>query len=119
MSDSTFPHRTYKAGQIIFREGQRADCMYVVRTGKVELYLDEPEGKKSLAVIGVHGLFGEMGLIDNKPRSAHAVALEETDCLVFMKADLDKRMEKLDPFMQALIKVLVNTVRTSNKTKLK
>ncbi len=115
IASQPFPRKVFRTGEVIFREGNQADCMYVIRTGKVEIYLENDGKKKSIMTMGANCLFGEMAVIDNKPRSASAIALEKTECLVFYKKDLSKRMESLDPFMRALIKVLVNTVREANK----
>src|SRR5687768_14656960 len=109
------PMKLFKAGKPIFSEGDTADCMYVVRSGKVELYVGNKDNKKTLAVLGTNELFGEMGLVDDKPRSATALAVEDTQCLLFYKTEVTRRMEQADPFIKILVKVLSNTVRASNK----
>ena len=65
---------SFTAGQIVFREGDAADRMYVVLDGKVELSI---HGKK-VDDVETGDAFGEMALIDEAPRSATATAL--TDC---------------------------------------
>jgi CRP-like cAMP-binding protein len=76
------PPQTFKAGETIFVEGERADFMYVVRTGKVDLLLHE----RLLETVGPDGFFGELALIDDSPRSATAKA--QTDCEL---APIDER----------------------------
>jgi CRP/FNR family cyclic AMP-dependent transcriptional regulator len=68
---------TYTPGQVIFAEGDPdGDCFYVLEEGEVEI----ANHKKFLETIHSGGFFGEMGLINNKPRSATATA--KTDCRV-------------------------------------
>jgi CRP/FNR family cyclic AMP-dependent transcriptional regulator len=64
----------FKAGDVIFTEGEPGEIMYGVRAGEVEI---THEGK-SLAFLGPGSIFGEMALIDRAPRAATAVAF--TDC---------------------------------------
>jgi CRP-like cAMP-binding protein len=59
---------TYDAGHVIFRERDPGDLMYAVMEGEVEILV----GDKPVETIGVGGIFGEMALIDDGPRSATA-----------------------------------------------
>ena len=74
--------KTFKKGQIIFREGDPGDCMYDVYIGKVGVYskFGTPEQKLLTEYYPDH-YFGEMGLLDRMPRSATAVALADETCL--------------------------------------
>jgi CRP/FNR family cyclic AMP-dependent transcriptional regulator len=64
------PSRSYKAGEVIFRQGDAADELYIVQSGKVEIRL----GNRLLDTLQELSIFGEMALIDHSPRSATAVA---------------------------------------------
>lgn len=70
--------QAYRAGTVIFREGDASSCMYAVHWGKVGIFtaLGTPEEKK-LTEIMPNQFFGEMGMIENVPRSASAVVLED------------------------------------------
>jgi CRP-like cAMP-binding protein len=74
--------KTFKKGQIIFREGDPGECMYDVYIGKVGVYskYGTPEQKLLIEYYPDH-YFGEMGLLDHMPRSATAVALADETCL--------------------------------------
>jgi CRP/FNR family cyclic AMP-dependent transcriptional regulator len=65
---------TYTAGQVIFQEGQPGDVMYVVQSGQVNILLNGAQ----FDLAGPGDIVGEMALIDDRPRSATAVAA--TDC---------------------------------------
>ena len=68
--------RRYGAGEVIVGVGSPSDCMYAVRQGEVEIRV----GGASIEVLETGHVFGELGLIDDQPRSAEAVA--RTDCEV-------------------------------------
>ena len=68
--------KTLKEGQIIFKEGAPGGCMYEVAAGKVGVYANYGmPGQKLLREYYPDQYFGEMGLVDEAPRSATAVAL--------------------------------------------
>jgi hypothetical protein len=64
---------TVAAGEVIFRQGDDGDAMYVVREGEVALQ----DGDHPVAMVEAPGLFGEMALIENEPRSLTAVAVTD------------------------------------------
>jgi len=68
--------RSFQAGQPIFSEGEAGDAMYAVTEGEVHIVLRG----QVLETVGVGGIFGELALLDNQPRSASAIA--GTDCQV-------------------------------------
>jgi CRP-like cAMP-binding protein len=64
------PVRAYKAGEIIFKEGEPANEFFVIQSGEVDIQF----GNRLLGTLGDRDIFGEMALIDAAPRSATAVA---------------------------------------------
>ncbi len=75
--------KIYKEEAVIFNEGEKGDAFYVVLKGSVRISTVVPGvGEEALAVLKKGNYFGEMALIDNAPRSAAAVANEDT---VFLK----------------------------------
>lgn len=73
----------FRAGDVIFRAGEQADCMYVVYDGSVGIYSDyKTENEKLLTKLQTEEVFGEMGILDDMPRSATAVCL--TNCAVIV-----------------------------------
>ncbi len=67
----------FKAGEVVFAEGDHdKECFYVVEAGEVEI----ANSRKYLETIKPGGFFGEMGLVNHKPRSATAKAA--TDCVL-------------------------------------
>jgi hypothetical protein len=73
----------FAAGQMVFSEGDASDSAYLIRSGRVEVLKDSPAGPIRLAVLGEGEIVGEMGVIDERPRSASARALEPVEALAF------------------------------------
>ena len=74
--------KMFQKGALIFREGDTADCMYAVNSGRVGVYAAYGTAEeKLLAEYTQDGYFGEMGLLEHAPRSAAAVALQDDTCL--------------------------------------
>jgi CRP/FNR family cyclic AMP-dependent transcriptional regulator len=76
-------------GETLFKIGDPGDSLYIVRSGLVEMFVKDHAGERiSLTTAGPGDLFGELSLLDNGPRAATAVALEDTDLLVLDRGDL-------------------------------
>ena len=69
--------RTHASGTVLFREGERGEKMYVIRSGKVNIWKQISESEITLAVLGPGEFFGEMALLEGLPRSAGATVVEE------------------------------------------
>lgn len=73
----------YDARQVLFREGDPGDSFFVVLKGAIKIYINHPEGQeKTLSVCRPGDSFGELSLLDGKPRSASAQTLKKTELLV-------------------------------------
>jgi CRP-like cAMP-binding protein len=76
---------------VIFKEGDPGDRCYVITNGDVRISKFIPNiGEEALTVLKPGDYFGEMALIDNFPRSAHAIANTDVALLAISKTDLDK-----------------------------
>ncbi|HXH97538.1 MAG TPA: cyclic nucleotide-binding domain-containing protein [Gaiellaceae bacterium] len=60
----------YAGGEVIVREGESGDCMYVVQGGEVEVVQSGSDGEQRLALLTAGDLFGEMAIFERQPRSA-------------------------------------------------
>ena len=74
--------RVCASGEILFRDGDAGDTMYVLRSGRVRVFKEANGREKTLAFIEAGDFFGEMALLNNKPRTASAECVEETRVLV-------------------------------------
>lgn len=80
--------RTFRAGEVIFHRDDPGQVLYVIRQGKVKIYITSPDGQEvSLAVFGAGEYFGELALLDNQPRSASAIAIEPAETFALQRND--------------------------------
>ncbi len=74
--------KTCGRGTMLFRDGDSGDAMYVVHEGRVRIFKHAASGEKTLAVFGAGEFFGEMALLNDKPRTASAEVVEDAKLLV-------------------------------------
>ncbi len=108
MSAEHFP-----ANAVIFREGDKSNEAYYVVSGNVEISIDTDHGPHVLANLGPGEIFGEMGMINDRPRSATAIATESTmveviDEAVF-EAQIIQRPDRLNSYLATLFERLRQT----------
>jgi len=99
----------YQDGQVVFRQGQLGDRMYVVATGSVQVYREDRGVETVLANIGPGETFGELALFDHHPRSASARAIGDTELRVITHEeflDLD-----CDPVIRRMLVTLAQRLR--------
>ena len=107
--------QNYKKYDFIFNEGTYGDSAYMIDFGKVGIIsqTNQNDKRKLIATLKKDDLFGEMGLIDNKVRTATAIALEETQVSVISKKTFDYLL-KHDPLaLRPLLKVLSHRLRNT------
>ena len=75
-------HRSYPRHSFMLRAGEKTDALYIILSGKAKVVIDDGDGREvMLTTIGPSEFFGEMSLIDEKPRSAGVEALEPCEVL--------------------------------------
>ncbi|MEK7724087.1 MAG: cyclic nucleotide-binding domain-containing protein [Acidobacteriota bacterium] len=70
--------KTYQSNELIFQKGDPSEFAYIIRSGEVEILRDYPDNLLKLAILRAGDVFGEMGLIDERPRSLTARATTQT-----------------------------------------
>lgn len=79
--------REYVKGEVVFDEGEEAQALYIVLSGKVLICRHNSVGMQSIAELGSGQFFGDMALLDNSPRSAQARATENCELAAFFRED--------------------------------
>src|ERR687886_3110776 len=74
--------KEFKRGDVLFREGEPGKEMYVIQAGKANITKRVRDTEKILATLGSGEFFGEMAILNNKPRSAGAIMAEDGKLLV-------------------------------------
>ncbi|MGQ0508799.1 MAG: Npt1/Npt2 family nucleotide transporter [Myxococcaceae bacterium] len=100
------------SGEYIFKKGDPGDVLCVVVRGKVEIR----DQNLLIATQGPNDFFGELALFDHEPRSADAVATEDTELLEIGGADLDALMERRPEIAREVIRVLARRLRKTTQS---
>lgn len=93
-------------GDVIFNKGEIGREMYVLLKGRIEIIDEDPEGDRTLAVLGPGEAFGEMALFEHKERSAKAVAMDNCVLLALDEQKIAKLLTK-----SVAIRMLLNLTR--------
>ena len=111
----TIERETYKAGDVIFKEGSHGTAVYLLGAGKVEISKTVQDRKIVVEILGPGDIFGEMSYIDHSPRSATAIALEDTVLELIDKNFLDKEFNQIDSDFREIITTLVRRLRKTTQ----
>jgi signal transduction histidine kinase len=108
--------RTYAAGQEIFKEGDVGDGVYVVRDGWVEISgLIDPKVRLGFYQIGPGDMFGEMAVIEDKPRSACAAAKTDTQVYFIPRAEMLALVGRSPALSLTLLREISHRLREFNR----
>ena len=107
-----FSRRQFRQDEAIFQQGDPGQALYMVESGQVRIYVQDEEGQEiSVNLCGPGDLFGELALIDGLPRSASAVAMEDTVVLVLSHDRFREQMRRYPQMALNLMKALSVLVR--------
>lgn len=103
--------RRYRAGDSILEEGSTGLGMFLITAGRVEVFKTHQGRKVSLAELGNGAVLGEMALLDDQPRSASAVALEDTECLLLSRDRFRTLLKRRPSIAWPIVPPLARRVR--------
>jgi CRP/FNR family transcriptional regulator len=106
--------RTYADKECIIRQGDLGECMYVVQTGKVEVFREEGGVEIRLAVLEKGDFFGEMALFEQEVRSATVRAMGECQVLTVDKKTLLGRVQEDPSLAFNILRTMSNRIRKLN-----
>lgn len=107
--------KTYPKGSVILFEDDPGDSLFIVREGRVKVVLVSEEGREViLGILGVGDHFGELSLIDDEPRSAHVVAMEDSTLLALRREDFRRRVEANPAVAWALLVEMSHRLRRAD-----
>src|SRR5579885_533146 len=100
-----FTARQFDAGEVIFRENDRGETAYVIERGQVEILKRVGGESVHIAYVGRGEPFGEMSIIDDKPRSATVVAVEKTSVREVHRDQFMQALERQPALAMSLLKI--------------
>ena len=102
-------------GDVLFREGDQGNRLYVIGAGKIKLGLTSVDGRENLlAILGPGEMFGELSLFDPGPRTATATAVAETQLIELGHDDLNTFLAGRPAVASSMLAALARRLRRTN-----
>jgi CRP-like cAMP-binding protein len=106
--------KTYQDGEIIIRQGDDGDCMYVIQEGEVEVLRESGDREIRLAVLKAGDFFGEMAIFEREVRAATVRAVGQVRALTVDKKGFLRRIHE-DPYLAfRLVQMMSKRIRDLN-----
>jgi CRP/FNR family transcriptional regulator, cyclic AMP receptor protein len=107
--------KRYPKDTVVFFENEEGDFFFTILEGRIKVTILGDDGREViLSVLGPGDFFGEMALLDNEPRSATAIAVEESELLSLHRNDFQTVLNDNRSITTALIRVLSARLRRAN-----
>ena len=108
--------RGFAAGEAVFREGDQSDTCYVVRSGHARAVREHSDGRSlTLANFGPGDIFGELAMFDDERRSATVEAIEQTEAIAILSADMRRLLHQHPDIAVKLLAALGRRLRETNE----
>jgi CRP/FNR family cyclic AMP-dependent transcriptional regulator len=103
-------------GAMVMAAGDPTDSLYIVLSGRLKVMMSDADGKEViLSILGPGEFFGEMGLIDDSPRSASVIGIEPCELLSISKRDFNKCLADSFEMAMAVMRGLVQRLREADR----
>ena len=108
----TMQTRVYSKGKMVYFQGERPDCLYYLKAGRVKIFLSSENGmEKTLTILGTGKLFGEAAFLDRLPRMSSARALVRSEIVAVDRGQLMEHFSQQPALAMDLLEYLARTVR--------
>lgn len=103
-----------EANTILFHEGDKGDSLYVILEGRVEIFIQKNGGRAILQICGAGEFFGEMALLDGRPRSATISTLEACTFFILNQDEFLGLLITYPELLSHMVKIISGKVRHSS-----
>ncbi len=100
MKEEAYPPTTY-----LIRQGELGDKFYLIKKGDVDVYVDDGTTSHHTATLGAGEVFGEVALMEDKPRNATVVTKDNVEVYTLSKEGFRHALQASEPMREELIKV--------------
>ncbi len=108
--------RRFRRGEVIFHKDDPGESLFIIDEGSVRIYLPSPQGADlTLAVLGPGDFFGDLALLDGRPRSASAAAFPETETVALNRADFTSVIRSRPEAAMAVLAAVAERLRETNE----
>src|SRR2546428_1862457 len=112
---SAVSRKSFPRGTTVIAAGDMTESLYVIISGRLKVMMSDDEGREViLAILGPNEFFGEMGLIDDHPRSASVVAIEACEVLSLSKRDFKSCLAENFEMAMTVMHGLVQRMREAD-----
>jgi CRP-like cAMP-binding protein len=108
--------KLYRDGEVIVRQGEIGNCMYVIQRGQAEVLLRKEDKEVLIAVLGEGDVFGEMALFDQEVRSATVRARGDVWALTLEKKAFLRRIHEDPSLVFNILEKMSNRIRELNES---
>ncbi|MHB0972522.1 MAG: Crp/Fnr family transcriptional regulator [Thermoanaerobaculia bacterium] len=107
--------RRYARDEVVFHAEESGDVFFLIQSGRVKVTMISPEGKEIiLSILGPGEFFGEMALLDDEPRSASIVAMENLELLTIWRSDFLQLLSENFAITQKVLATLSRRLRNAS-----
>ena len=106
--------KRFQPGEIVIQEGGRDSCAYIILSGTAEVFKKAGDREVRVATLGKGQVFGEMGLIENRPRSATVKALNELEVKRIDRPHFNELLQKKPSVLIPIMKCLFERLRQAS-----
>tara|TARA_B100000686_G_scaffold97467_1_gene104307 strand:+ start:1828 stop:2508 length:681 start_codon:yes stop_codon:yes gene_type:complete len=108
--------RSYSKGNIIILAEEEGDTLFIISQGQVKVSIVSEDGREAiLALLGEGAVFGELSLLDGKPRSANVVATKATNLYMVRRSDFLQLLYKVPQIAVGLLAELASRLRKTDR----
>lgn len=106
------PLKRIAAGEVLFRKGEKADVLYLVIEGRIDIKLAD----RVMETVGMHGIAGEMALLDNSVRSASAIAASDGEVAIIDRQTFLDLVREEPSFSLYVMHLMAGRIRRMNES---
>ena len=108
--------RTFSRDSVIILAEEEGDTLFIIENGQVKVSIVSEDGREViLSLLGAGAVFGELSLLDGKPRSANVIATEDTELIMLRRADFIQLIFKVPQIATALLAELASRLRRTDR----
>lgn len=108
--------RSFNKGQLIILVAETGDSLFIISKGQVKVSLLHEDGREFiLSLLGEGEFFGELALLDDRPRSANVVATEDTELIILKRADFQELVNRVPAIAVTLLEELAGRLRRTDE----
>src|SRR3989338_5288815 len=106
----------YQGGQTIFKDGDEGDCAYLIEEGAVEIFVMDQDRECRIGLMEKGEMFGEVALIDHRPRTATIRAVGRTVLIPIPRQLMEGLLDRSDPILRHILLIILDRFRSNRRS---